>query len=272
MLRLLRIEWFKLRHSRYFWALFGLFVLVLLGLPLGVRGFLVYLTSQGESILRLDISAVEIPLYDFVDIWQNQAWIYTLFSLFLGFIPVISVGNEYSYGTIRQNVIDGLSPSDLFWSKVLFMLVLALVVTFITGLIGLVTGYLWSPVTEWSFVVQNMKFLPAYGLHLLAFQLLCLVVVLLIKRTGIVMALLTFYIYGVEFIAQGILRFKLEWELAAKFLPGRATHMLIPNPFPKYILQETITTIPLDGLLLAIGSVILYGGLAYMLLTRRDLN
>ena len=272
MLRLLHLEWFKLRHSRYFWALFGLFVLILLALPLGVRGFLAYLTSQGESILRLDISALEIPLYDFVDLWQNQAWIYTLFSLFLGFIPVISIGNEYSYGTIRQNVIDGLSPAQLYWSKVLMILALSGVVTLITGLIGLVTGYLWSPVTEWDFVVQNMVFLPAYGLHLVAFQLLCLMVALLIKRTGIVMALLTFYIYGVEFIGQGILRFKLEWEMAAKFLPGRATHMLIPNPFPKYILQETVTTVPLDGLLLAIGCVVLYGGLSYLLLVRRDLT
>ncbi|MEM7656637.1 MAG: hypothetical protein AAF399_10950 [Bacteroidota bacterium] len=274
MLRLLSIEYFKLRNTRFFWALIILFALILIAIPFGIRGFVLYLDSIGDKgpLNAFGLRPIDIPLFDFVDLWQNLTWVYNFFSLFLGFIAIISIGNEYTYGTIKQNIIDGLSRQELFWSKVYFMGALSLGISLLVLLIGLIAGFLWSPVTEWQFVVHHIEFIPAYAFHLLAFQLFCLTVSLWIKRTGIVMALITFYVYGVEKIFQGLIRWELEMPALAQFLPARATEMLIPNPFPKYVLQETITTVPWQGFLITAGAALLYGFLSYRMLTKRDLN
>ncbi|MEZ4851166.1 MAG: hypothetical protein R3B93_21640 [Bacteroidia bacterium] len=43
------------------------------------------------------IAPGELPLFDFVDIWQNlTCWVYKTFAIFPRFITVISVCNEFS--------------------------------------------------------------------------------------------------------------------------------------------------------------------------------
>lgn len=87
MMRLLKIEFHKLRNTKYFWILASLFVMFMLAIPIASNFFLDYITEQGAEFAG--ISANQIPLYDFVDIWQNLTFVYKMFSIFLGFIVVI---------------------------------------------------------------------------------------------------------------------------------------------------------------------------------------
>jgi ABC-2 type transport system permease protein len=273
MLRLLAIEFFKLRHTRFFWILAGLFGILLVAIPVGVHAFLDYLTAQGDTPLKqLGLDANQIPLFDFVDLWQNLTWTYTFFSIFLGFISLISLGNEYSYGTLRQNVIDGLSPGELLRSKLYFIATLSLVATLVVFLTGLVCGYLWSPVTDWDFVVKHLEFLPAYWLHLCLFQLFCLCIAMLIQRTGLTLALLMFYVYAIEPILTLYLEYEQKVPWLANLFPIRAMGKFIPNPFPKYLLNETITTVPLPQLGVGLVYLGLLLFLAHWLMTKRDLR
>lgn len=273
MLRLLAIEFFKLRHTRYFWVLGGLFMILLVSIPVAVHAFMDFLTEQGDNPLKqLGLQANQIPLFDFVDLWQNLTWTYHFFSIFLGFISLISLGNEYSYGILRQNVIDGLSPRELLGSKLLFIAVLALVATLVVFVTGLVCGYLWSPVTDWDFVVKHLEFLPAYWLHLFLFQLFCLCIAMLIQRTGLTLALLMFYVYAIEPILTAWFEYKQELPWLADLFPVRAMGNFIPNPFPKYLLKQTITTVPLPELCVGLIYLGLLLFLANWLMTRRDLR
>ncbi|MEM6262777.1 MAG: ABC transporter permease [Bacteroidota bacterium] len=272
MLRLISIEFFKLRYTRYFWALAGLFLVLLIAIPVGAHEFLDYLTDIGESPINIGIDANQIPLYDFIDLWQNLTWVYSSFSVFLGFIMLISIGNEFSYGTIKQNVIDGLSPTELFLSKLSFIGAMSLIATVAVFLIGLACGYLWSPVTEVAFIVKHLEFLPAYFFHLCAFQLLCLCVGLVVKRTGIALALLLFYIFPIEFIAVRVTEYGWKMPWLADLYPINALNNFIPNPFPKYILKETLTTVQFPELGIAVGYTVILGLLAFWLLAKRDLR
>ena len=274
MRRLFAIEYFKMRNARYFWALVILFLLILIAIPVGARGILDYLisVSDGGPLQRIGLDPSQIPLFDFVDLWQNLTWTYTFFSLFLGFITIISIGNEFTYGTIKQNIIDGMSRQELFWSKVSMMVALSLGMSLAAFLIGLVMGLLYSPVTGAEFIFQHIEFIPAYGLHLLAFQLLCLWVALLIKRTGITLALLMFYVYVIESFASGLIRFKYDLEWVANLLPVRGIVNVVPNPFPKFILQETMTTVQIEGLGILLLYLFLFGYGSYRLLVKRDLG
>jgi ABC-2 type transport system permease protein len=271
MLRLLSIEYYKLRNTRYFWVLCALFLVFLLSVPIASKALLNYLESIGETVFD-GINPGELPLFDFVDIWQNLTWVYSSFSIFLGFIVVISLTNEYSYGTIKQNVIDGLSRREFLGTKLTFIVVMSLIVSLIAMLIGLIMGYLWSPVKEFAFVVKHIEFIPAYFLHLVGFQLLCLFVAMLIKRSGITIALLTFYVYVIEPIITSILRFQYDQELIANLFPVRAIGNIIPFPLAKYALRETQTSVEWDdlGILLFFIALLLF--LIDRMIVKRDLR
>ncbi|MFK7972251.1 MAG: ABC transporter permease subunit [Bacteroidia bacterium] len=272
MLKLISLEFYKLRNTRYFWILSGLFVVLLIAVPVGVHEFMDYLTSKGENIFDLPVKPNEIPLFDFVDIWQNFTWMYRFFSLFLGYTVIISICNEYSYGTVKQNVIDGLSRVQFLMSKVGFIVALSLTMTLIATLVLLCLGFLWSPVQGMSFITHNIEFMGAYFLHLVGFQLFCMTMAFLIKRSGIVIAIMTFYIYMVESIGAAIIEFALERPFLANLLPVRALGKIIPNPFGKYMLLEAQDYIgwgDLGILLLYIG---IFAGLSYWLVNKRDLR
>ncbi|NND93519.1 MAG: hypothetical protein HKN45_01570, partial [Flavobacteriales bacterium] len=192
-MRLLRIEFFKLKNTKYFWVLSALFALMLLAIPYTADKFVSLINEGGETIAGME--GLSLPFFDFVDIWQNLYWIIKFFSIFLGFIMVISVTNDIGYGMMKQNVIDGMSRREYLHSKVLMAVALSLTFTLISALVILFVGYRFSPVTEIEFVFEHIEFVPAYFVHLIAFQLFCMVVALLIKRSGITIAFLLFYVY-----------------------------------------------------------------------------
>ncbi len=271
MSRLLSIEYFKLRNSKYFWVLMVLFSIFLLAVPIGSKVFLDYLDSIGEEFLK-GFPAGAIPLFDFVDIWQNLTYVYKSFSIFLGFITVISVCNEFSYGTIKQNVIDGLSRREFLWTKITFIVVNSLIISGLALVIGLMMGLLWSPVKDFSFIIKNIEFIGAYFLHLVTFQLFCMTIALLIKRSGITIALLIFYIFIIEKIATSIIQFHYKLPWLADLFPVKAIGNIIRLPFGKYIFQETQTYVSLPDLLTLGIYMALFYFAALHLVTKRDLR
>ena len=272
MLNLISIEFFKLRNTRYFWVLSGLFIVFLVAVPLGIHGFMEFLTEKGETIADLPVKPNEIPLFDFVDIWQNMSWIYKGFSLFISFVIVISVCNEFSYGTVKQNIIDGLSRQQFLISKIGFIVAYSLAMVLIATLILITAGLFWSPVQGMNFVTENIEFMGGYFLHLVGFQLFSLVLALLIKRSGIVIAFLTFYVYVIEFIAGNLLQYNWDLEWVADLLPVRALLNIIPFPFGKYALRESQNFIGMGELGILLGYILLYVGIAYWLVSKRDIR
>jgi len=270
MKRLIGIELFKLRHTTYFWVLSGLFLLFLLSVPFAAK---VMLTKFGanEMIQGLPIDVNKLPIFDFVDIWQNLTWVYKSFSIFLGFIIVISVGNEYSYGTVKQNVIDGLSRKEFLWSKIGFILLSSAIASLAVVVIGLIMGFMWSAVTDFEYIVKSIEFIPAYFVHLVTFQMFCLIVTMFIKRSGIVIALLIFYNYIIEPIIASIIKYHYKLEWLGELLPTEAMGNVIRLPFTKYAFQETQTTVGGMDLLVLLVYLGLFMFLAHRMIMRRDM-
>ncbi len=271
MYRLFDIEFFKLKNTKYFWVLSILFLIFLVALPISTKLLLDYFTSLGEEFIS-GYSGGSIPLFDFVDIWQNITYIYKIFSIFLGFIIVISVCNEFSYGTVKQNVIDGLSRTEFLNTKLAGIIGISLIVSLIVFLIGLVMGLLWSPVKEPAFIFKNIEFIPAYFLHLVAFQLFCLMIAMLIKRSGFVIAVLIFYIYLIEPIITALLQYNYDMEFLANLFPMRVIGNIIRNPFPKYILQETTTHVAVQDIVLLLVYAAVFYYLSWRIVNKKDLR
>ena len=117
MLKALKLEWLKFKSYRPFTIILGLFVLAFFAIGLSVKSFLDWIiTSTGDQFEFFFEAG--LPVLDFVDLWQNLAYVIFPFKVVLAFIVIISVCLEYSNRTIRQNFIDGLSRSEFLMSKI----------------------------------------------------------------------------------------------------------------------------------------------------------
>ena len=273
MIRLLKIEWLKSMPSRYFRIMVGIWLVAFLALPLGFKLFLQYIESTGFSLDQLPgINATDLPIFDFVDLWQNLAYVYKCISIFLALLIIINITNELDYKTFRQNIIDGMSKGHFLASKLLLMVCLATGAATLVLLGGLIIGYIASPVTEWQFVVKHINFVAAYWLHIMVFLSFSMLLSLLIKRAGITIALLLFWMFIVEPIGDAMLTFAFKLPLLADLLPMQGHWNLIPRPIEKYALSETRFWVSTQSVLIALGQLSIYLTAIWLLLTKRDVK
>ena len=235
MIRLLHIEWIKLWHNR--WSKLLLF------------GYLFLLTSIALiAAIRFDIGPVNFHLADqgifnFPYIWHFNTFIAAWMKLFLAIIIVSMTANEYSYKTIKQNLIDGLSHADFLKTKVLMVLALALASTLLIALMSGILGGVFSDYTTPSLVFQDISFLAAYYLKLVAFFSFCLFAGVLVKRSAFALGFIVIWQ-----IFEGILTGLLYWkafkndtaivsaetaEQITSFFPLVSMYSLIKQPFTR---------------------------------------
>jgi len=163
MIRAFTLEWLKLRHYRVFWILFGLYLLAQLIITNGGVFFLEWLENKGVDIEG--ISPTILPIYDFPDIWHNATWLGSFVKILISFIIIVSVNNELSYNTLKQNIIDGISKREFLLSKLSLILFLATVCTLVIFISGMITGLQYSHVTDIKYIFSNMEHLVAYFMH-----------------------------------------------------------------------------------------------------------
>ena len=273
MRRLVKLEWLKLRHYRIFWILLTLYLLGT-GIVCSSGMFLMeYLKNQGAEFQGIDPTI--IPLYDFPDIWQNVAYIATFFKVFLAFIVVISVTNEISYRTLRQNVIDGLSKWEFLLSKVSLIVLLAAVATFFLFLQGLASGLGYSHVVQPRFIFSKMEFLPAYFLEVVTYLSFAFLLALLLRRAGFVIVLLFMYTFIFEpFITLNLEHNKVLPEYlrpVAQFFPVKSLNNLIKVPFQRYVFMEVQDYIAPAAVAVVAIWLLIYNLLIIALLRLRDI-
>ncbi len=223
MFRLIKIDFYKYSKSRTFWVLFITYIVTMTASIVGVEQFLNTALSKAGTD-----SAVPIPrfsFYSFPYVWHNMAYLAGMFKIFLALIIVFFVSNEFSYKTLRQNIMNGMSRNEFIWSKILFVVLLSLAATLILFFPSLVMGLIKTKVLTWSVVVKKLFFLPAYFLELMAFGSFALFVAFLVRRSALAIGLLAFY----YFVLERIVAYKLPDEVAA-FLPIKAMGSLIDVP------------------------------------------
>lgn len=272
MNKLLSIEFMKLRHTRYFKVLTVLWIVAFLAIPFGTMGLLDYLDETAGVISQdFPILPSQLPIFDFVDIWQNLAYVYKCITIFLSFIIIISVTNDLDYSVARQNVIDGLSKKQYLLSKIYFILVVSAVATVALLVLGLIAGYSLSPVTGFEYVVRNIEFVGAYFLQVFSFLMFCFVVALLIKRAGFAIALILFWVYIIEPIASSIVTYQFKLPLLGNMFPVEASWNFIHVPIPKYLLQPVQDFISFQDMAIGLGYIGVYLLVSWLLITRRDM-
>jgi len=275
MIKAFQLEWLKIRNYKVFWILLGLYLLALVIISSFGVFFLEWLKAQGADFEGIDPTI--IPIYDFPDIWQNTTYLASFLKVLLAFIVIISVNNDQSYLTLRQNVIDGISKKEFLMSKLMLIVFLALTSACFLFLAGLINGSIYSHVQGVTYIFSELEFLAAYCYDIIVYCTLAFLLTLLIKKTGFVIIVLFLYTMMFEPILAAVFEFNNYfegslWEAMVPYFPIKSLNNLIPVPFPRYFFQEIVDDVPMNAVAISTVWLSFYLGSIYFLLSRRDLK
>lgn len=208
--------------------------------------FIALIASIKFDLGVFKIHLAEMGIFNFPFIWHFNTYVAAWLKFFLAIVIVSMMANEYSYGTLKQNLIDGMSKKEFILSKFLTVILFAFCSTIFVFILSLLLGYSFSSYTESSIIFSNMDYLLAFFVKLVGFFSFCLLLGIFIKRSAFAIGFLLVW-YIIENIIKGFLSFKLfpEGNLASnieKFLPLESISNLIVEPFSRLSVIKNIGT------------------------------
>ena len=228
----------------------------------------------------------EMGIFNFPFIWHFNTYIAAVLKLFLAIVIVSMMANEYSYGTLKQNLIDGMSKKEFIQSKFLTVVLFATVSTIFVFIMSLILGLSYSSYTEFSIVFSDLEYLLAYFVKLIGFFSFCLFLGILVKRSAFALGFLLVWNI-IEGVINGVLTFKVFQNSTTaasitQFLPLQSMSNLIVEPFSRLSVVKNLgTQIGLDNIkdygvhFSSVGIVlcwtVIFIFLSYRLLKNRDL-
>lgn len=185
-------------------------------------------------------------IFNFPLIWHFNTYIAAILKLFLAIVIVSMMANEYSYGTLKQNLIDGMSKKEFIQSKFLTVVLFAAASTVFVFIMSLILGLSYSSYTEFSIVFTDLEYLLAYFIKLIGFFSFCLFLGILVKRSAFALGFLLVWNI-IEGIINGVLAFKVfpNSDTAAsitQFLPLQSMSNLIVEPFTRLSVVKNLGT------------------------------
>ncbi|MBO6517365.1 MAG: ABC transporter permease subunit [Bacteroidia bacterium] len=263
-MKLLKLEWYKLKSYRTFYVLLGLFTVffVLINYGMLESQFGVQ-TSGGGSINVLSNN------YSFPEVWANLGYYYGWMMIFVCIAVVISITNEFRYRTHRQNIIDGLSRNDFLHSKVWLVLGLNVVMLLIYLMAGFVFGFAGD--NEFTTDgMENVFYAFVMGMNYLGFSAM---LAFLLKRSGLAITLLLAFVVFENVIIKLIQKFT-ELDLSDYF-PLECSDSLFEFPLSQTtkmaIAQGGEATPVLTYIVISLVYVALYYGVVRWKLSKADL-
>lgn len=263
----------KVVSYKAFWLMTGFYLVLLAFMIFGIPGLIDYIAEKSGDPSKFRI--FKAIVFNFPDIWQNIAYMASLryfIKIILGIIIIILVTTEYHFLTIRANVINGYSKKDFLIGKLEMILLLSLASTVVIFISGLYLGFLHSSSTAARDIFGKMIYLPGYFVELSTYLIFCLFFGILLKKTGI-----TFIAHFVYLIVEPIIDYNIP-DALTPFLPLNAMNGIIQTPNTSlikiktpefdYDFQEAIAG---QDVIICLAYAVIFIGLSYLLLKRRDL-
>lgn len=274
MMKLLRIESVKVLPYRVFQILAILYA----------GAFLI--SAGALPFIKLGANAAKIPdilnlktLYYFPQIWDTFAYFAAKSNIFLAIIVIFLVGNEFSFNTFRQHVVNGLSRQDLLNGKLIVIVGIALANTLMVFVFGIIFGLIYSSGYSFHDVYAHLYMLGIYFIQAVSHMIAAMMIAVWLRNKTLAIVVLIVY----QIILEPILRLVLNKFVLAKmglFFPMRVITRLSPMPdigITEMIktntdFKEMSMTLPLwANLMLAVGYGLIFYMITRAILVRRNL-
>lgn len=263
MIKLLRIEWMKIKNYNAFIVISAFFALGIFAANYLAYSFKKNIIDPADPTGFLSGSSP----FAFPKVWQTVSYYSGYMLLLPGLLLLILVTNEFTYKTHRQNIIDGVSRIEFTQVKLLMGLLIAAISTLLVLVTALVFGF---AVNKGAFSFSGMENVGYFFLKALTYNFLAILFGVLIRRTGFAIAV--YFIYTV--VENGISLALLGWAVNIKkehntdlgnmgnYLPMNAADGLIYSPFDSFTNMAN-KILPTDYTWLVLSLAIIYIALFY---------
>ncbi|WP_405607595.1 ABC transporter permease [Polaribacter sp. Asnod1-A03] len=232
MLRLLTIEFHKLKHNKASKILSLIYFGLLTSIAL--------IAAIKFDIGPIKFHLAEMGIFNFPYIWHFNTYMASILKFFLLLVIVSMMANEYSYKTLKQNLIDGLSKKEFILSKFYTVIAFALISTLFVFLVSLVLGFIYSDYNELGIIFSDLQYLLAFFIKLVGFFSMGLFFGILVKRSAFAVGAMVVWL-----IVESMFKGYLFWSFRGaenttesvnnvmQFLPFEALTNLIKEPFSR---------------------------------------
>jgi ABC-type transport system involved in multi-copper enzyme maturation permease subunit len=248
--------------------------------------FIALLASIKFNLGDFKFDVAQMGIFNFPYIWHFNTYMADWLKFFLAIVIVSMMANEYSYGTLKQNLIDGMSKKEFVQSKFLTVILFATASTVFVFIMSLILGFSFSSYTELGIVFSDLSYLLAYFIKLVGFFSFCLFLGILVKRSAFALGFLLVW-YFIEAIIYGLLRWQIFGSTAIAdkiiaFFPLSAMSNLSVEPFSRMSLIKSLGNqigvandkdygIHFSSILIVIVWIVIFMIISYKLLKKRDL-
>lgn len=189
----------------------------------------------------------KMGIFNFPFIWHFNTYVAAIFKLFFAVVIASMIGNEYSYGTLKQNLIDGLSKKEFLQSKFLTVIGFALISTVFVFIFSIILGLFFSDFNEIEIIFTEVDYLLAYFIKLVGFFSFCLFTAIWVKKSAFALGFLMLWniIEGIVFLILLAIYGETKMNTIDKihnFLPFESMSNLILNPAMRLDAVKTVTT------------------------------
>lgn len=262
MLKLLKIEWLKIKNYTAFIVLISFFALGVVTV-----NYIIFLVNR-DMISRAGPASIigSFSPYNFDKTWQTTSYASGWLLLLPALLLIILVTNEFTFRTHRQNIIDGWSRQQFIHVKIMLVLITAVLSTVLVFLTALVFGI--SSGT--SFSTYGISHVGFFFLKALTYNLVALLIGVLVRRTGFAIGIFFIYMGLENFISQLLdlwsikLRRDSSLDLGSMgdYLPMNAADGLLTFPEnPLKVIAKGV--LPTDYTMVVMGLAIVYLVLFY---------
>ena len=280
MLRLLSIEFHKLKYNKaskilsiiYFALLLSIALIATIKFEFG--DFKLHLADQG--------------IFNFPYIWHFNTYMAAILKFFLLLVIVSMISDEYSYQTLKQNLIDGLSKKEFILSKFYTVIAFALISTLFVFAVSLTLGIVYSDYNEFSIIISDLEYLFAFFIKLIGFFSMGLFFGILVKRSAFAIGAIFVWLI-IEKMFKGYLFWTFKEaentsesvDYMMQFLPLEAFSNLIKEPFSRLRAVKNLAStigktfqkseVEMSAVLIVSVWTLIFIYLSFTLLKKRDL-
>jgi ABC-2 type transport system permease protein len=238
MRQLLAIEWMKLKNYRAFWILLSLYIVTIFGANYIIYRIqeVIYAERQAKGIATMVLGN---PPYAFPTVWQAAAHVSSWLLFIPGLIMILTITNEYSFKTHRQNVIDGWTRQQFITGKILIAALFAVLSTILVTLTATIFGFMEGG-AEFSF--EGFSYIGYFFLQAMSYIMVALLMGVLFKRGGL--AIGVFFAYALVIEQLIVIALNKFANYSGRYMPLETTDMLVQFPYIQRVMNKLLSNTP----------------------------
>jgi len=216
--------------------------------------------------------------YEYPTVWEYQGYISSWVTfIFLSFIAIHVFCSEVSNKTMRQTIINGMTRTQFFISKLISILFLSLLATVFYYITCVLIGYFHTPNPSFAKIWNNDMAGIRYFLSCMGHLSFAFLLAVLIRKSGIALFVYLAYVVMLEPGLRWLIYFKVWRTKAILYFPMNSTEDLFPMPAYKFA-EAIPDDIDID-LLIPQGQamvvttiyILIFLGISYRMFLKRDI-